>query len=343
MNNLANLNATFVMPHLRNDSKQSKFFFDKALEGIFHQMDPNWQVVIIDDDSPSSEVKSYLLNLQDFYPEKIHVIFNEKNYGPGYSRNLGIQWAYEHQSPIVLFNDADDISHQRRLEIVRAIFKENINASVVYSTFKVIDENDNFVSPEKLTPSILEILEGHQNQPLQGQNIWIAIGIERGYTNLTSSTAVRTSLAYQYPFPEERVSEDSHTWFRYSAGGGEFVYASEIPTFYRIPQNTAGSATRSREGGKHQFYKQKAAVDLAGFTEAIEIALRRHRIYPQEINELLIKFYIKLAITMAREKEFDLASEHVLKAMELSGSTTRRILFEKGIVLQEENGFKVIF
>lgn len=59
--------------------------------------------------------------------------------------------------------------------------------------------------------------------------------------------------------------------------------------------------------------------------------MERHRLNPIEINDLLMKFYIKLAETLAREKKFGLASEQVLKARKLSASATRKILLEKGL------------
>jgi len=49
----------------------------------------------------------------------------EQNVGPGVSRNLGVLKALERGHSIILFNDSDDISHPRRLEVVRKIFLEN--------------------------------------------------------------------------------------------------------------------------------------------------------------------------------------------------------------------------
>ena len=197
--------ATFVMAHWRQDNNESRIHLEQAIDGIYRQTDDNWQLIIIDDMSPCQEAIEFLKIVSKQNPEKIKVIFKETNDGPGICRNIGIEWAYEHNSPIILFNDADDISDPKRLETVRKIFSEDTEADVVYSTFRVIDENSNPVNEQYLTPSILEILEGHKNNPIQGKNAWIGIGTELGYTNLTSSTSVKTSLAYKYPFPSERV------------------------------------------------------------------------------------------------------------------------------------------
>jgi len=322
--------ATFVMPHWRDENFVTKRYLDEALENIFNQTDSNWQLVIIDDLSPCREAIDYLDEVKAKDPDKIYVIKKHTNDGPGYCRNLGIKWAYKHNSPIVLFNDSDDISDKRRLEVARRIFVQAPETSVVYSTFKVIDENSKIVPTKNLTQSIIEILEGHQGNPPQGLNAWIEIGTEKGYTNLTSATVVETELAYKYPFPQERVSEDSNTWMRYSAGGGKFVYCGEMPTLYRIPQNTAGSSSRSREGGKHGFYETKARVDTDGFTRALEIALANGKVKAEQRDELLIKFYLKLGETMYRESEYDLAQAQVERAKLVDKEISKRVIEEKG-------------
>lgn len=331
MMDFKNGTATFVMPHYRPDNDKTKVYLDETLKTIFDQTDKNWQLVIIDDLSPCQEAKDYLKEVQKKNPDKkINVIFKETNNGPGYCRNMGIKWAYEHDSPIVLFLDADDLSDPRRLEVARKIFVSDPEASVVYSTFKVIDENSKIVPMEKLTQSIVEILEGHQQNPPQGTNAWIEIGTDKGYTNLTSATVVKTELAYKYPFPPEKVSEDSHAWMRYSAGGGKFVYNGEIPTLYRIPQNTAGSSSRSREGGKHGFYITKARVDTDGFTLAVEIAVTNGKIKPSDRDELMVKFHIKLGHTLSRENEMDLAAEQVAKAASINKELAKKVVAERG-------------
>ncbi|HEY4761245.1 MAG TPA: glycosyltransferase family 2 protein [Thermoguttaceae bacterium] len=323
--------ATFVMPHWRDENVVTKRYLDETLENIFGQTDSNWQLVIIEDLSPCKEAVDYLDEVKAKHPDKkIHIIKKQTNNGPGYCRNLGIKWAYEHGSPIVLFNDSDDISDKRRLEAARKIFVKDPQTSVVYSTFKVIDENSNIVPMKNLTQSIVEILEGHQGNPPQGINAWIEIGTEKGYTNLTSATVVDTELAYKYPFPPEKVSEDSNAWMRYSAGGGKFVYCGEIPTLYRIPQHTAGSSSRSREGGKQGFYVTKARVDTDGFTRAVEIAITNGKIKVEQRDELLIKFYLKLGETMFRENELDIAQAQVEYAKLIDKEMTEKVVRERG-------------
>ena len=248
--------ATFVMPILLNWEPQSKQHLSEAIDSIFKQTDPNWQLVIIDDFSPAPEARAHLAQLEEKHPGKIKVILKDTNEGPGVARNRGIQWAHDTGSPFIIYLDADDIAHPERVATVRKTFVENPGIGVVYTTFKVIDEYSNVFPVEKLSPSITDILAHHEPEGPQGDDVWITIGTRTGYTNLTSATAVTTALARQFPFPPERVSEDWHTWVRYSAGGGTFCYTGTIPTLYRIPLQSEGSASRTREGGKRGFYTQ---------------------------------------------------------------------------------------
>ncbi|MBN2737250.1 MAG: glycosyltransferase [Spirochaetales bacterium] len=322
--------ATFVMPHWRDENNITKKYLDETLATIFNQTDSNWQLVIVDDMSPCKEAVDYLDEVKAKHPEKIHIIKKTTNDGPGHCRNLGIRWAYENKSPFVAFLDADDLSDPKRIEVARKIFVSNPEASVVYSTFKVIDENSNLVPDNKLSPSIIEITDGHKHNPPQGPNAWIEIGTEKGYTNLTSATVVKTDLAFKYPFPAEKVSEDSHAWMRYSSGGKSFVYTPEIPTLYRIPQNTAGSSSRSREGGKSGFYRAKARVDIDGFSRAIEIAITNGKIMVEQRDELMIKFLLKLADTIQQEQEIEIMREIVAQADRMNKAVTDQIIQERG-------------
>ncbi|RCX17333.1 glycosyl transferase family 2 [Fontibacillus phaseoli] len=310
--NPVNETATFVVPHWSENMSYTCTFLNEAIESIMNQSDPDWQMIIIDDASPCLEAKPYLLDLQSKHPDRIAVVLNESNLGPGGCRNVGIAMAYERSSPFILFNDADDLSHSNRLQTVRTILQRNPGVDVVYTSFQVIDEHGGYVGKDKLTASIIEILDSHEDHPVQGPEAWIEMGTMTGYTNLTSATAVRTSLAYKYRFPDVRVSEDYYAWLLYSAGGGDYAYASGIHSKYRIPQQT-GSATRAR---LKQYYAEKARVDEMGFLEALRIAGEKDECYsePEIVNALLYKFYVRLSETLVKEREFHLANEQMLKA-----------------------------
>ena len=331
------LSSAFIIPYHVNGHDQhgrEKPVIADTIEGLFSQTDEDWSAIIVVDMPLNEENHDYLIKIRQQYYPKIDVIFLEQNVGPGVSRNLGVLAALERNHSIILFNDADDISHPKRLEVVKKIFLEQPQVDVVYSTFEVIDENNRLTPIEKISSPILEILESHMQNPIEGDNIWIKMGTETGITNITSSTAVRMKFAYHCPFPDEKASEDFHCWMRMSAFGANFKYTSLIPTKYRIPSFMKYQASRTRIG-QSNFNQIKARVDSDGFSKAIEIALARGALKPEEIPTIKAKFYKRLAQSMRREMENKLADELLNKAarLEYEGlvycSNTRRPIMRK--------------
>lgn len=298
-----NASATFIIPYYADD-KHSRKYLNDTIEGMFCQTDCNWIAVIINDASPKHE-KLYLDKIQNKYKNKIKVIHLDKNYGPGMCRNIGVLWAYRIQSPIILFNDSDDISHPQRLEVVKDIFNTNNKIDLIYSTVNIINENNELILNSNISPAIMEILKSHHHNPVEGYDAWIRIGTETGYTNKTSSTSVRTDIAYHCPFPLERASEDSHTWMRMSAHGAYFKYALHIPTRYRMPSYLSGQTSRSRIGN-NVFNKIKVRIDSDGFNRAIDIAISKGKFKFEDIPNIKSKFYKRLSETMRAENEWEL-------------------------------------
>jgi len=298
------------------EEQNGKSLIAGTVEGLFSQTDEDWCAIIVVDMPSKQEIGDYLSHLKRKYYPKIDVIFLERNVGPGVSRNVGVLKALERGHSIILFNDSDDISHPKRLEVVKKIFFENPQIDVVYSTFEVIDENNRATPKEKISSPILEILESHVQNPLEGNNTWIKMGTETGITNITSATAVRLKFAYLCPFPNEKASEDFHTWMRMSAVGASFKYTPLIPTKYRIPSFMKYQASRTRICPGN-FNHVKARVDSDGFSKATEIALTRNIIKPEEIPLLKAKFYRRLAKSMKRQMENELANELLNKAAQM--------------------------
>src|SRR5919202_4285163 len=294
-NNRKEFSSAFIIPYYANgydhhqEQSRKKLLIADTIEGLFLQTDEDWTAIIIVDMPPNEKTHDYLMQLKHKHYPKIDIIFLQKNVGPGVSSNFGVLKALERGHTIILFNDSDDISHPKRLEVVKKTFLENPQVDVVYSTFEVIDENNRLTPSEKISSPILEILESHVQNPLEGNNIWIKMGTETGITNITSSTAVRIQFAYRCPFPNEKASEDFHSWIRMSALGANFKYTSLIPTKYRIPTFIKYQASRTRIGPSN-FNKIKARVDSDGFSKASEIALARNLIKPEEIPMVKAKF-----------------------------------------------------
>lgn len=318
--------AMWVMPHWTDDFERSGRHLEAAVRSVVDQTDSDWELVIVDDASADPAAVTYLRTLAEQWRRRVHVIFEPRNRGAGVARNVGVRWAAERSAPFVLFLDADDMSRPGRLAVVRSAFADATGPGVVYSTFEVVDDDDWPMPLTAMTGSIAEVIEVHRSGPPQGAEAWIAIGTETGYVNHTSSTAVRTEIALAHPFPDERVSEDSHTWFRYSGGGATFAYLDAPWSVYRATADEAGSSSRAREGGKAGFYAAKARVDSDGFHEAMRLAAKRGAVDPAAFPELSIGFRLRLAATLEREGQWSLAREQIALARAISVDTTESLL-----------------
>ena len=284
----------FLMPVKIVGEEADLRFFRAAVDAIKRQTDDNWLLVMVEDFSDDKRVYDVIDEMKRDLKDKLYVIYSDKNYGTGAARNKGVLYAKEIGAPFILFNDSDDISDPRRLELVRKAFESDEAVNVVYTSFDVIDENDNLTPRDKIALPVREIIDGHKTDVVEGENAWINIAIKKKYTNLTSCTAVRTSLAVEELFPAASVSEDCHTWLRYAAHPGKFVFLREIKGKYRI---CSGTQSRSRSNNK-DFYEKLFLMDSDGFEQAVKIAKKYNTMGERDENDIRTGFYVRLALNL---------------------------------------------
>jgi len=302
--------ATFVIPAYIK-SKVYLNFLEETLQRLIRQTDGNWNAIIIEDCSPEREVEELIAKYKNL-DSRINVIYLKERKTTGECRNLGIKWAERNGSNMILFNDADDLSHHNRVKWVRDFFENNSQASVIYSTVEIIDEHSKVVTEDKLAPAIREILDGLKNNPPVGANCWYKIGLQTGYINVTSSTSVRIELAVKELFPDEFVSEDSHTWYRYAARG-EYYFTENCHCQYRIPSFVVRQSSNSYV---NDFNRNKVKVDVDGFHCALEIALKNEVINKSSMELIELKFLMRLMESMGKDGRLDLVYDIAMQCKE---------------------------
>ena len=104
-------------------SHNSSKFIHKAFASIINQTINVNEVIIVDDKSEDLEsLKKVILHFQKVSKIKFRLITNSKNYGPGYSRNLG--WS-KCKTDFIAFLDDDDVWHKDKLKIQMEILNNN--------------------------------------------------------------------------------------------------------------------------------------------------------------------------------------------------------------------------
>jgi glycosyltransferase involved in cell wall biosynthesis len=132
-----------IIPTYNNED-----LLEQALLSLKLQTKKMFIVTIIDDCSKNSD--SIKDTIKKFNTLNIIYSRNEKNLGPGLSRQAGINIAYEKNFDYVMFMDQDDILYPRAIELLYYEAKKN-NADVVSSNIfsegtiynNLIDEGNN--------------------------------------------------------------------------------------------------------------------------------------------------------------------------------------------------------
>lgn len=319
MNRFETGRAAFVMPHWMADDDMSLRHFDEAVASVAAQTDPNWVLIIVDDHTGREAPLAHLRAVGASLGPRGKVLYSTRRAGPGAARNLGIRAASELGAPFILFLDADDLADPRRLECTRAAFCSGADVNVVYSSHDFIDECGRSIPLESLAPTVREAVIGHRRNAVEGEEAWIQIATRKNYANLTSCTAVRTSLALAEPFPDGNVSEDAHTWMRYGAHPGRFVFLRDIRNRYRIRTGTESqSCSRNPD-----FYAMKAAMDRDGFEQALAIAARHGRVEESASRRIRARFCVRLALSMLRGPDTEHAALCLRDAWAIDPETAR--------------------
>lgn len=276
--------CTFVIPiHIDENNIEKLEYFKQAINSILNQTCHEWSMVLVNDNSNNRILDEHINQVIAQQKQTIIYHKNGSRMGAGFSRNIGIEIARELGCEIILFQDADDISHHKRVEVTKEVIKTQ-NVDVVYSPFIPIDEQGNKIAPEKLPNNIKTLMENNNN-PTVGKDVWKIIASKEIYINLTSTTSVRIDVARKVPFPNIRSSEDLYTWMLYSANGAIFQCINEIPSKYRIPQNVKHSSL-STSMGEEIFYQEFAEAYIKAFFECTKVALARGTISNEEINKM---------------------------------------------------------
>jgi len=107
----------------------------RCLQSVLEQTYFRFEVFVIDD--ASSEAFEYKKDI------RVQVIQNAKNYGPGPSRNIGLQQA---NGEFIAFLDSDDFWETNFLEITVAALIQNPSAAMVYVNGYDVDEYGEILS-----------------------------------------------------------------------------------------------------------------------------------------------------------------------------------------------------
>lgn len=123
----------------------------EALDSIIAQTYENWEIIMCDDGS-SDNTLEVAENYVNRFPDKIHLLKNEKNMGLNFTLNKCLK---EAKGFYIARMDGDDISYPERFSEELKLFEVNPEISIVSSPMELFDEEGVWgrtsvkVSPQK--------------------------------------------------------------------------------------------------------------------------------------------------------------------------------------------------
>lgn len=118
-------------------------FLKQAIESVFAQTYTNWEIVIVDDCSTDNSCELY----KDYEKDsRIHIFYNKKNYGEGYTKKRCVE---KSTGVICGFLDPDDALLPNALQDMVDIHVANPSVSEVLSRMYICDENLNITGESR--------------------------------------------------------------------------------------------------------------------------------------------------------------------------------------------------
>jgi teichuronic acid biosynthesis glycosyltransferase TuaG len=114
-------------------------FFEEAYNSVLNQNYSNIEIIIIYDDDDLTEL-SFIKKIINNRKNTI-LIINKKNYGVGFSRNIGINRS---QGFYISFLDCDDVWKKNKLRNQVSIMNK-LKLDFSFTGYTVINENNNFL------------------------------------------------------------------------------------------------------------------------------------------------------------------------------------------------------
>ena len=261
-------------------------YIKDALDSVFAQTYPPYQVIVVNDGSPDTPALEQVL-----LPYIHHVIYlKQENHGPSSARNTGLRAA---TGNLVACLDADDIWEPDYLEEQTRFLHEHPEYDLVYCNARFFGD------------SVYDGKEYMDVCPSNGEATSAAIISRRChvFTSVTARRAILVSVGFDESI---RASEDFDCWVRFTAAGHRIGYHRKILVQYRKHAASA-SANRTR----------MAEYNLKVLTKSLAL-------WPEDSNEaqLLLRERAKTTAELERfrgkqalqNQDFPLAAAHLQAA-----------------------------
>ena len=209
--------VSIIIPYYKK-----KFFFKKTINSILSQSFQKFEIIIIYDDLNKNEL-GFIKKISN-NNSKIKLITNNKNLGPGLSRNKGILLS---RGTYIAFCDADDIWKKNKLNLqIKFMKKYNLNFS--HTSYFVIDKNEKKIGKFKAKSKI------EYQDLLKSCDIGL------------STVIVKKNLLRKNLFCNLQTKEDFYLWLQIVKNEKKIFSMNKYLSYWRYLDNSLSSSISQR-------------------------------------------------------------------------------------------------
>ena len=205
--------VTIIIPYYKK-----KKFFKKTIKSVLRQTHKNFKIFLIYDDVDKSELPFVKFTLRKI--KNVKIIFNKKNLGAGYSRNIGIK---KSNSRLIAFLDSDDTWHKDKLK-KQIKFMKMKKVDFSFTDYSIIDKNEKKIKIIK-APKIITY-----------QNLLFSCDIG------LSTVVINARLLKKEKFPNLKTKEDYLLWIKLSKKKIKMLGINETLASWRKTNNSLSSS-----------------------------------------------------------------------------------------------------
>jgi glycosyltransferase involved in cell wall biosynthesis len=264
--------VSVLIPHFNLGS-----YLSATLASVFEQTYSNIEIIVIDDHSTERASKDVIESLRREVRDGFKVIVTPANLGLAAARNFGVTAA---RGKYILPLDADDLLHQRFIEIAVVALERNSEFDVIVTQAGYFEDEESIGLPGG-------------SRDLYAYKIFVGEPLASGFRENLFSTAtalLRAEILQSNSYREAlNCYEDWNLYFRLAQLGHRFLVTTGVYFFYR---NRHGSMLKAvRDPKVHAIFVHDALRPAIDMKCVVPLAYLTYCAQPAEIATIYSAFY----------------------------------------------------
>ncbi len=205
--------VSVIIPYFKK-----KKYIAESINSILNQTYNNFEIIIVYDD-PEKKDLEYIKRLVGS-DHRIKLKINEKNFGAGISRNIGIDIS---EGSFLAFIDADDVWKKNKIE-EQMKFMQNQSISFSHTTYQIINESNEFISLRK------------------ARNFFDIKDLIKSCDIGLSTVMLKREILGSNKFPDLKTKEDFVLWLKLISNEVKIYGLDKELTLWRRTNNSLSSS-----------------------------------------------------------------------------------------------------